>query len=195
MPGIFAAETPMAAFLEQRASPAVAQAVALGVIAAVFNALIATIMAFARMVHAMGRDGVLPGGLGRLAVRVAARSHAPWGATLIVMLLAGAAIGLGERWLLILTSGNVADYVLIAVALLLARRRGEPSPWAAPAHPALPALALLVTLWAGLSYWHDPEIGRPSMLLIGGVFLAAWAAWHVRRATGTAPALVQIKEP
>jgi len=194
-PALFAAETPIAAFLEAQASPAVAQAVSMGVIAAVFNALVATIMAFARMVHAMGRDGVLPGAAGRLAARVAPRTHAPWGATLMVAACAGAAVGLGERWLLILTSGNVADYVLIALALLLARQRGEPSVWKAPAHPLLPALALLVTVMAGVSYWQDAETGRPSLLLITGVFLVAWAAWHARRAAGTAPALLPARKP
>lgn len=193
-PALFAAETPIAAFLEQQASPATAQAVSLGVIAAVFNALIATIMAFARMVHAMGRDGVLPGGAGALARQVSTRFNAPWGATLIVTILAAGAIGLGERWLLILTSGNVADYVLIALALMLARRRGEASHWAAPAHPALPLLALMVTIGAVQSFWGDPETGRPSLLLISGVFVAAWAAWHVRRAAGTAPAFTRRSE-
>lgn len=195
MPGLYDAETPIAAFLEARASPAVAQAVSAGVIAAVFNAMIATIMAFARLVLGMGRDGVLPGRLGWLATRVSRRFHAPWGATLLVTLASAAAIGLGERWLLILTSGNVADYVLIALALLLARRRAEPTIWAAPGHPALPLLAILVTLWAVQSFWFDAETGRPSLLLIGGTFIAAWAVWHLRRAAGTAPALVQRKEP
>ena len=187
-PALLAAETPIAAFLGDAASPAVAQAVAIGVIAAVFNAMIATIMAFARMVHAMGRDGALPGVIGRLAASVDGRSHAPRGATLIVTLLAAAAIGLGERWLLILTSGNVADYLLLALALLLARRRDARPAYAAPGHPLLPALALLVTLGAVISYWQDADTGRPSLLLIGGVFAAAWAAWHLRRLTGRAPA-------
>lgn len=195
VPGIYGSETPIAAFLERQASPAVAQAVSAGVIAAVFNAMIATMMAFARMVHAMGRDGVLPGIAGRAARLVSPATHAPWGATLMVALAAAAAIGLGERWLLILTSGNVADYVLIALALLLARRREEPTMWAAPAHPALPLLAILVTLWAIQSFWFDADTGRPSLLLIGGVFLLAWAAWHARRAAGTAPAMVRTREP
>jgi amino acid transporter len=187
VPGLYATETPIAAFLEGQASPAVAEAVSAGVIAAVFNAMIATIMAFARMVHAMGRDGVLPGTAGRMARIVSPATHAPWGATLLVALAAAAAIGLGERWLLILTSGNVADYILIAIALLLARRRAEPTVWAAPAHPALPLLAILVTLWAVQSFWLDTETGRPSLILITGVFALAWAAWHLRRLSGTAP--------
>jgi fructoselysine transporter len=193
-PALFEAETPIAAFLEVQSSPAVAQAVSLGVIAAVFNALVATIMAFARMVYAMGRDGVLPGAAGRLAARVSPATRAQWGATLMVTFGAAAAVGLGERWLLILTSGNVAEYVLIALALVLARQRGEPSVWKAPAHPLLPALALLVTALAAASYWQDAETGRPSLLLITGVFLMAWAAWHARRAAGTAPAMVRSKE-
>jgi fructoselysine transporter len=194
-PALFDAETPIAAFLEAQASPAVAQAVSMGVIAAVFNALVATIMAFARMVYAMGRDGVLPGGVGRLAARVSPATRAPWGATLLVTASAATAVGLGERWLLILTSGNVAEYVLIALAIVLARQRGEPSAWKAPGHPLLPALALLVTAMAGASYWQDAETGRPSLLLITGVFLMAWTMWHVRKAAGTAPILIHTPAP
>jgi amino acid transporter len=151
-------------------------------------------MAFARMVLGMGRDGVLPGGLGRLASRVSGRFRAPWGATLIVAIAAAAAIGLGERWLLILTSGNVSDFILVAMALLLARWRGEPTVWAAPAHPALPLLAIIVTLWAIGCFWTDAQTGRPALLAISGTFLTAWAVWHVRRAAGTAPALAYRKE-
>ena len=193
-PDIFTTETPIAAFLQRQASPAVAQAVSAGVIAAVFNAMVATIMAFSRLVLGMGRDGVLPGAVGRLAARVSSRYRAPWGATLLVTLASALAIGLGERWLLILTSGNVADYVLIALALILARRRGEPTLWAAPAHPVLPVLALLVTAWAVQSFWFDAQTGRPSLLLITGVFGVAWAAWHVRRLNGTAPTLAMEPE-
>lgn len=188
-PALFASETPIAAFLDHAANPAVAQAVSAGVIAAVFNAMVATIMAFSRLVLGMGRDGVLPGALGRLAARISPGFRAPWGATLLVTLASALAIGLGERWLLILTSGNVADYVLIALALILARRRGQPTAWAAPWHPALPVLALLVTLWAAQSFWADAATGRPSLLLITGAFLLAWAAWHVRRLSGTAPTM------
>ena len=187
-PALYQAQTPIAVFLEQQASPAVAQAVSAGVILAVFNALVATIMAFSRLVLGMARDGVLPGLLGVLAGKVSARTRAPWGATLLVTLASAAAIGLGERWLLILTSGNVADYVLIAAALILARRRREPAAWLAPAHPVLPIIALLVTLWAVQSFWADAATGRPSLLMIGGVFALGWAAWHVRRLNGNAPA-------
>ncbi len=180
-PDLLAAPAPIAALLDRRASPAVAQAVSAGVIAAVFNAMVATIMAFSRMVYGMGRDGVLPGPIGALARRVSQRTRAPWGATLLVTIAAAAAIGLGERWLLILTSGNVADYLLIALALIVARRHRRPAPWLAPAHPALPLLGLAVTLWAVHSFWADAATGRPSLLIMAGVFVAAWAWWHARR--------------
>ncbi len=180
-PALLGAQSPIAAFLGAAATPAVAQAVSAGVIAAVFNALIATIMAFARMVHAMGRDGALPGPAAGLAKRLSRRGHAPWGATLIVAALSGGATLLGERWLLILTSGNAADYLLIALALIAARRLGEPSPYAAPLHPFLPALALAVSAAAVLSYWLDAETGRPSLFVITGAFAAAWSSWHLRR--------------
>ena len=193
-PALFAAETPIAAFLDAQASPAVAQAVSAGVIAAVFNAQIATVMAFARMVYAMGRDDVLTGRLGRLAATVSPRTQAPWGATLLLTVASAATIGLGDRWLLILTSGNVADYLLVAIALLLARHRGEPALWTAPAHPVIPVLALLFSLAAVRSFLSDPETGQPSLLLISGTFALAWAAWHVRRAAGHPPMLNNLDD-
>jgi amino acid transporter len=193
-PALFQSETPIAAFLDSQASPAVAQAVSAGVIAAVFNAQIVTIMAFARLVYAMGRDGVLPGALGRLAARVSPRTQSPWGATLLITVASAATIGLGERWLLILTSGNVADYALVAIALLIARQRGEATLWKAPAHPIIPVLALLFTLAAVQSFWNDSQTGRPSLILIGGTFALAWGAWHVRRAAGHAPMLNTLED-
>jgi hypothetical protein len=113
---------------------------------------------------------------------------------LLITLASAATIGLGERWLLILTSGNVADYALVAIALLIARQRGEASLWKAPAHPIIPLLALLFTMAAVQSFWNDSETGRPSLILIGGTFALAWGAWHVRRAAGHAPMLNTVED-
>jgi hypothetical protein len=44
------------------------------------------------------------------------------------------------------------------------------------------------------SFWNDTETGRPSLLLIGGTFALAWAAWHGRRAAGHAPMLNRIED-
>lgn len=189
LPALLASETPIAAFLAARVSPWLARAVSLGVVVAVFNALVATIIAYARMVHAVGRDGALPRPLARLAAQVGRRFHAPWGAALMIATVSAAMTGLSERWLLILTSSNIADYLLVGLALLAARRAKDSAKdgacFAVPLHPLLPVVAILLTCGAALAFWLDADVGRPSLAILAAVFVMAWAGWHWRRRRGT----------
>ena len=59
------------------------------------------------------------------------------------------------------------------LAALLARQYGQLAPWSAPADLAIPVLALLFSLGAVQSFWADVDTGRPSLMLIGGLFAAA----------------------
>jgi L-asparagine transporter-like permease len=102
-------------------------------------------------------------------------------ATLIVGLVAALATLLGERYLLVFLSGDVSAYGLISVAILLGRPRGATGQhFRAPFFPALPILCVIFTALAVAADWMDPDAGRPSTILLGGLFVLALAYYFAR---------------
>jgi amino acid transporter len=166
------AEAPIAAYLAATGGPKIAALVSAGVVAALFNSLIATIMIFARFVYATGRDGIWPSPVNGVLGRIHPRRRTPWSATIVVVVLAGATSLLGDRAILILLSGDVSQYILLGVAIWIGRRSGATGRWfRAPLYPAIPAMSLVFGVFALAMDCLDPEAGRPSTVLLSGVFL------------------------
>jgi amino acid transporter len=175
------AEAPIAAYLAATGGPKIAALVSAGVVAALFNSLIATVMIFARFVYATGRDGIWPAPMNRALDRIHPRLRTPWSATIIVAVLAGATTLLGDRAILILLSGDVSQYFLLAIAVWVGRRSGATGRWfRAPVHPAIPAMSLVFGLFALVMDWLDPDAGRPSTILLSGIFLFGLVYYAVR---------------
>jgi fructoselysine transporter len=181
VPSILGAEAPMAAYLSQTGGPTIAAVVSAGVAAAIFNSMIATIMAYGRFLYATGRDGIWPGPVSRVMATLHPRLKSPVAATLILV-VGGALITLiGEKRILILVSGNVSDYLLISLAVLRGRKRGQTGQtWRAPLHPMVPIFGLTVTAFSVAADWLDPDAGRPSIVLLTALFLGAMAYYHFR---------------
>ena len=178
---ILRAEAPFAAFLKARGGPLVAEVVSLGVSAAIFNSLVASIMAFSRYLYATGRDGVWPAAANRILGVLNRRLRTPLIASLILCVASGVMALAGERAILILISGNVADFLLISLALFVGRRRGLTGrDYRAPFHPVIPIFGLAVTALSIIADWLDPQAGRPSIILLIGLFLGALAYYHLR---------------
>ena len=181
LPSILGAEAPMAAYLRQTGGPIVAAVVSAGVVAAIFNAMIATIMAYGRYLYATGRDGIWPGPVSRVMGALHPTMKSPVAATLILAAGGAAIMLIGEKRILILVSGNVSDYLLISLAVLRGRKRGQTGlNWRAPLHPFVPLFGLAVTAFSVVADWLDPDAGRPSIVLLTGLFLGALAYYHFR---------------
>jgi amino acid transporter len=170
------AEAPIAAFLTATGGHTVAALVSLGVIAAIFNNQVALAMALARFMFATGRDNIWP----RLVNRAFAHLHAGWQspvrATILLGLASAFAVVLGEHVLLIIISGNVFEYLLMAVGVLAGRRQGSTGRWFRTSlHPLVPLFAFAAVAAFIVADWMDPDAGRPSMMLLSAVFLASLA--------------------
>ncbi len=169
---MLSSETPIAAYLAATGGPTIAALVSAGVVAALFNSLIATVMIFARFIYATGRDGVWASPVNRALDQLHPRLRTPWSATIVVVVLAGATSLLGDRAILILLSGDVSQYILLAFAIWIGRRSGATGRWfRAPLHPAIPAMSLVFGLFALAMDWLDTDAGRPSTILLSGVFV------------------------
>ncbi len=180
--GVLAREGP-AALVAARAGPEAARVLAAVVAAAIFNAVIATVLLSARQIYAAARDGVWPGPVSRVLARVEPRFRSPAAATLA----AGAAVAglclLPPRLLLLLTgTGVTAIYAGLCIVLVVGRRTGRTAAAAhrAPLHPWSTG-ALLVVLVAVLGAdAAGPGDGRTSLLATAAL-AGAGALWGAVR--------------
>jgi len=193
---ILGAEAPIATFLRRAGGPVLSGVVSLGAVAAIFNALIANIMAYGRMFYATGRDGMWLAPINRFLSGLHPRFNSPIAATVLVATVSIAAMFLGEKTLLVLVSGNVADYVLVSLAIFVGRRNHSTGRfYKAPLHPIVPLFGFGVTGAAMAADWLDPDAGRPSVILLTGLFLAAMAYFHFRLREASARWLVADGAP
>jgi fructoselysine transporter len=182
LPAVLHSEAPIATFLDRSAGPLIGTVITVGVVAAIFNALVASIMGQSRFLFAVGRDRALPGPISRLLAMIHPRFRSPIGASLTVVALASVLTLLGERWLLIIISGNVSDYILVALAVWAGRRSGLTGHYfKVPLHPLVPLLGMFGGAGAIYADWQDVDAGRPSMGLLLMVFSGAWAFYGWRR--------------
>jgi amino acid transporter len=185
---VLGAQAPISAYLAATAGPAVSNVVTASVVAAIFNNMIALCMALGRFFYATGRDGLWPGPAGAWLAWLHPRLHAPVRATLLVTVLSMLALLFGEHGLLILVSGNVFETGLIALAVWQGRRTGRTGRWFAIwLHPLVPACGLAVTVATVVADWLDADAGRPSVVLLGVVFAAAWTWLRCRGRPGALP--------
>lgn len=182
VPTALASEAPLAAFLRESAGPLPTLLITVGVIASVFNALIAIIMGQSRFLFSVGRDRVYPAAISNWLGRVHRRWRSPYAATLTLVVAAAAMMLAGERVLLILISGNIFDYILAAAAVLLGRKLGKSGRFfASPFYPAIPLIGLAGGLAIVIANLLDAEAGRPSLILLSTVFFSAMLFYGWRR--------------
>lgn len=182
LPTVLSSEAPMAAFLRESAGPTVTVLITIGVVAAMFNALIAMIMGSSRFVFSVGRDGFFPARISLWVAKVHPKFRSPYVAALTLIALGALFMLVGERGLLILTSGNIFEYFLVSVAVWLGRRAGKTGRFfAAPLHPLVPLFGLLGGVGTLIANALDGDAGRPSMVLLSTVFFAATLFYEWRR--------------
>ncbi len=174
------AEAPIAAYLAKTGGATIASLVSIGVVAALFNNVIASCMVFGRLLYSTGRDRIWPGPVNRLLSRLHPRFCSPLIATLIVGGVSAVATLLGEKYLLIYLSGDVSAYGLISIALLVGRPRGLlGAHYRSPFFPVLPLFCVAFTGLAVAADWMDPDAGRPSTILLTTVFLLALGYYYL----------------
>jgi amino acid transporter len=181
---------PLQYFIEATADKGVYTVVSLGIVLAVLNAVIAIILAYARILYSAARDKAFPGPASGWLAHIHPRFQSPWLATMLIGVV-GAVLCLtvSLSTLVNLTGASlVVDYALIAIAALAARltKATEHSPYRMRWWPLPPLLALaalgyvftqqtalllnvtLITMGIGLVYWLVvilPQRGKAWTLL------------------------------
>jgi amino acid transporter len=191
---IFRSAAPFSAFISRIAGPTAGRALSAAVALAVFNALIAQLLFAARLFFSFARDGVFPSRINAALAKVHGASGAPRVATVVVAAGSALCCLLGSHLILVFVSGMVVYGLgFVSLAVLVGRLRGQtgsPGFWRSPCYPLVPILGLALALAFAVAEWADPEAGRPSLIALGALLVAA-VAWYryvlSRRPGGWAP--------
>jgi amino acid transporter len=163
----------------------------IGVIVALFNAMLSLLMYFGRGVYTTGRDGAWPMPVNRVVGRLN-RFRAPGTGIILLAIPAGILVLTSALNFLIIFAGTViaAVYFCIGMAALYSRRgmRSEPRPYKMPLWPLPPLVVIGFTAVALATQEMKYLIAE---LVLIGLALAAWAGskkWSApdgsRRRTG-----------
>lgn len=201
LPAVLKSPAPFATFLSDALGPWAGPALSAGVAVAIFNALVASVMVYGRLFFSLGRDRLFGASVNAVLARVSP-SGVPRASTLVVTAIALACCFAASHALLIFMTGAlVYGWPLICLAVLIGRRRGltgAPGFWRAPLHPLFPILGLMMGAGLAVADILDKDAGRPSLLLLGVVVVAAFA-WHRfvlrRRPGGWTPSLERAEAP
>ncbi|WP_313536639.1 APC family permease [Sphingomonas sp.] len=174
LPAFMSAEDPFGSFVRMRGGASLNLWVAIGIVVAIVNAVIACILANGRFFYATARDGSWGRPLDAWLAAIHPRFGSPARATLASGAIGIAACFLPLRLLLLLSgTGLIAIYAGLALATLVGRRRGTTghAPYRMPLHP-LPAIATLLVL-AAVAWLNalDPDEGRPALIATGAQML------------------------
>jgi amino acid transporter len=148
------------------------------------------------LIFSIGRDEIFHPSINRLLARVDPKSGAPRAATLVLGLFTAACCLLPSHVLLIFSSGIVvSSLAMVSLAVLVGRMKGltgQPGYWRAPLFPLAPILGLGLAGVFLVSDLMDADAGRPSILILIGVMVAAFLWWRFvvsRRPGGWTPRL------
>jgi amino acid transporter len=185
---------PFSTFVSSIAGPLAGQLLSAAVIVAIFNALVAQMLFFARLFFSLGRDGIFNSRVDAILTKVHLSSGAPRAATWIVGAISAACCLLDNHLIVAFISGlTVYILLLVSVAVLVGRTRGltgQPGYWRSWLFPAAPVLGLVLAVTFGVADLLDEEAGRPSILILGGM-IGVGLLWYYfvlrRRAGGWVP--------
>lgn len=181
LPAILSSPNPFGDLINARAGKGAGDLIALGVVIAIVNAIIAWVLACARFFYGTARDGSWGRPLDRWMTVIHPRWGSPWAGTLIVggigMLLCLLPLRLLEIWS---GAGLIAIYAGIAVAVMIGRRSGATASarYRMPLYPLAPIVtfvALALITWAT---WLDRDAGRPA-LIATAIQIAIAAAYYL----------------
>jgi amino acid transporter len=173
---MLASATPIADFLRQTGGPRLALVVSFGIALAVFNAVVAMLMSYGRFIYSTARDGMWPRVLGAPLGAIWGLTGSPMIATVVLAVIAGLAMFLGQTLLIVLSANeNVLEYLLLGLAVIIGRRKGMTGAhhkvWP---YPALAIFAIVVAFGLVVADWLDPVAGRPSLIVLLAVVVFSY---------------------
>ena len=193
LPEVLGAESPFIAFIAERGSRSLATLVTLGIIAALFNAIVSGLTCYARFLYSTGRDRIWSGSINDALTRLHPRWGSPWIATFVLAAFAATCCILPLNAIVPLVSfTSLATWVLLSLACIAGRRSGATGTqgsYRSPLFPLPQALTLLAVAGLTVLVWNDRVNGRPGVIAVAAVIVLS-TLYHAfvldRRAGGWA---------
>jgi amino acid transporter len=152
------AQGPLTYFLMITAGKTTNTLVSLGITLAIFNAVVACIATYGRVIFATGRDKAWPGPLSGFAAAIHPVSGTPVISTVVVGVVGVVlCLAVSLNTLILLTGASlVLNYAMVALAALLGRANGatRDSPYKMPFWPLPPVIALIALVY--VTYEQTP---------------------------------------
>jgi amino acid transporter len=187
---VLASDSPFTAFITERGSPLIATLVTIGIIAALFNAIVSGVTCYGRFLYSTGRDRIWADSINRGLVRLHPTWGSPWIATLAVAAIsAGYCVLPLDAIVPLISFATLATWVLLSAACIAGRRRGttgRPGHYRAPLFPIPQIVSILAVAGLTALVWEDRVNGRPGVIAVG-VVVALSVAYHalvLERRTG-----------
>ncbi|HEX5149700.1 MAG TPA: APC family permease, partial [Candidatus Limnocylindrales bacterium] len=174
---ITTSSTPMIDFMKATSNDTINNLVSLGVALAIFNATLAIILEFGRILYSSARDRAWPGVINDWLSSVHPSFRTPWVATALVGIVSAIlCLTVDLNTLITLTGASlVADYALISLAGLVGRQGGATanSPYRMPWWPLPPLVALIALVYI------VTQQTSTALLVTGGTILIGFVYWLV----------------
>ena len=167
LPAFLAADDPVGALVTDKGGATLGGWVAVGVVIAIVNAIIAGILATARFFYSTARNRSWGRPLDVWLCAIHPRLDSPAIGTLLIGAVGTAACFLPLQLLLVVSgAGLVAIYAGIALAALIGRRSGATAhaPYRMPLFPLAPLVTLAALAYVVWTSWLDLEEGRPALI-------------------------------
>jgi amino acid transporter len=177
-----AAEDPYGLLVRLLGSERLAAWMGLGIMLAIVNAIIASILATARILYGTARDRSWGRPFDPWFAAIHPRFESPWIGTLIIGGFMIAACLLPLTFLLLVSGiGLAVIYAGIAAAVLVGRYGGKSNHAEYrmrffPLPPVLTLVAVAFVVWAS---WLDPQEGRPALIATGAQLLLGLAYYRL----------------
>jgi len=185
---LFGTDDPFGLFVHGRGGTLLSQMVAVGVVIAIVNAAIVTVLASARFFWCTGRDCVWGYRFDEFIGAIHPKWQSPWIATLIIGLIGVFCCFISLKFLLILNGGGlIVTYAAISLGALAGRRNGSTGHaiYKMPLFPLAPIFTLLALGYVVYANWQDVDEGRPGMIATGAqIVMAAGYYWLVLKRRG-----------
>jgi amino acid transporter len=152
--------SPMAYLVESLGGHTLNVIVSLGIALAIFNAVLACIIALSRVIYSSGRDKAWPGVINNWLTAISPQFKTPWVATALIGLIGAVLTATSSVAALVTFTGVMlaAEYAMIALAAIYSRiyEKDAYRPYKMPLWPLPPLVALLGTIWTlCLQSWND----------------------------------------
>jgi amino acid transporter len=172
LPMLLQSPAPFSAYFTATIGPFASRVMSGCVALAILNSIIASNLFYARIAYGMGRDQVLPQPASSWLARIDLQSGVPRNATLAVGIGTAACCAFSTHALVIF-AGGLTTFVLglVSCAVFVGRSKsmtGQHNQWRSPLFPLAPLMGIALTLIFMFAALQDAEVGRPSLVLLGG---------------------------